>query len=1034
MKKLRLLLFSLCALAVTSVSAAVGNQFSVTYESGVLVYTVLTENADDAIGTVSVARASNITGEIIIPQTVERDGISYTVTSVSNNGFSGASGITKITLPETCVNIPSGAFQGCTSLLSINLPEGITIINAGTFYNCSSLENIVLPQSLTNINVAAFGGCTGLKSITLNSSPTIGTNCFYNVGSSNSPCELIIPNGFAFDDNTTPSNEAFAFAGGYFFIADFEEGERPTSFTLGDYFYEILSENSDSKTGTVIISLAENANPSRISIPSSVTYKNYVYNVTKIAEYAFQGSACTRVDVGNNITEISEGAFKDCTGITNIYIPNSVTQIANSAFENCSSLQTISLIGIEHIGNKAFSNCSGLTSVTLTNNSTSPDQDFASFGNDVFSNVGSAESPCKLIADFSSYDIGVRPSNDAFAWQGGMFYMENYTKPRYFSRVINKYEDGMFDGFSYEILTEDDASNTGTVAIGAINNGYNVRQLTGDITIPSTVDHLGYTYTVSEIRPSGFRYTKVERVFGGEEIVKIGSEAFGYDKKNMSDTLLVYFNFGPKLKEIGTSAFAYSKIKKAILPEGFTTFGSKSFYGCTELTDVYIPSTTTMKLPTIWYTYCFSGCTSLANVTFGENSSMEYLPTCFFQNCKSLIQVNLPAGIQELQTGCFDGCSNLRVLKLPNSLKTFELFSHFANTAITHLTFPSHIENTYGKLQTPDVPPIATEVTVTPELNSVLIGPNSNLEAIYIIGDTIPHISSFYYTGPIYVKPSVYREKYSDGQGQFMGNPDITNTVSYKIPITMKNAAGNGIRYKSLCRDFDVDLTHTNDNLPEGIEPLRAYLVDDVDGELRMVFMNEIKYIPSRLKANVTDENGNLYQGVDEYVGVVLRGTPGYTYYCEMGEHDYTQGVEGQWLMDDAMAYSGSSDTNNLMSGTANDDEYVFMTSGEDEEIVNYGLNDNRFKIYRKDGWLTYNKAYLRLPKSTSDAIERKGSANSKLTFIFDNSDGTTDRIANVDLSQESDSSILYSPSGQRISGAYNGIAISKGKKKVVHN
>lgn len=100
------------------------------------------------------------------------------------------------------------------------------------------------------------------------------------------------------------------------------------------------------------------------------------------------------------------------------------------------------------------------------------------------------------------------------------------------------------------------------------------------------------------------------------------------------------------------------------------------------------------------------------------------------------------------------------------------------------------------------------------------------------------------------------------------------------------SASGTPIKYKTLCRDFDVDLSHTNDNLPEGVEPLRAYVVEDVEGELRMVFLNEIKYIPSRLKANATDEYGDLYSGVDEYVGVVLRGTPGYTYYYEMGEHD----------------------------------------------------------------------------------------------------------------------------------------------------
>ena len=251
----------------------------------------------------------------------------------------------------------------------------------------------------------------------------------------------------------------------------------------------------------------------------------------------------------------------------------------------------------------------------------------------------------------------------------------------------------------------------------------------------------------------------------------------------------------------------------------------------------------------------------------------------------------------------------------------------------------------------------------------------------------------------------------------------------------MTNAAGNPIEYKTLCRDFDVDLTHTNDNLPEGIEPLRAYVVEDVDGDLRMVFLDEIKYIPSRLKANATDENGNLYQGVDEYVGVVLRGTPGYTYYYEMGEHDYTQGASGQWLMDEAMAYSNASFEQNLMAGDANDEFYVHKTIEDDNnnEIVNYGLNNNRFKIYYKDGWLNYNKSYLKLPKNVSEAIE--GTADSEgnvnLTFMFNNSDGSTDKISSVEFMKNAESDIFYNPYGQRVSKDTKGIVINNGKKFV---
>ena len=137
--------------------------------------------------------------------------------------------------------------------------------------------------------------------------------------------------------------------------------------------------------------------------------------------------------------------------------------------------------------------------------------------------------------------------------------------------------------------------------------------------------------------------------------------------------------------------------------------------------------------------------------------------------------------------------------------------------------------------------------------------------------------------------------------------------------------------------------------------------------------------------------------------------------------------------MDDAMAYSGNSFGANMMAGDANDDFYVYqtVTDENDNEIVNYGLNNNKFKIYSKDGWLTYNKSYLQLPKSVSDAIERNSEEEANLTLVFENADGTTDRISSVEFTRNAESDIFYNPYGQRVKSDAKGIVISHGKKRV---
>ena len=159
-----------------------------------------------------------------------------------------------------------------------------------------------------------------------------------------------------------------------------------------------------------------------------------------------------------------------------------------------------------------------------------------------------------------------------------------------------------------------------------------------------------------------------------------------------------------------------------------------------------------------------------------------------------------------------------------------------------------------------------------------------------------------------------------------------------------------------------------------------------------------------------------------------------FSFSTRIGENDYTQGASGQWLMEQAMAASGSTQTNNHMSGWAHDDCFI-PTTEEDEEtggtVVNYGLNQNRFKIYSNEGWLTYNKSFLQLPISVSDAIERNRDSNgfANLTLVFDNADGTTDRVSAVEFTRNAESDIFYNPYGQRVKADAKGIVISNGKK-----
>ena len=48
---------------------------------------------------------------------------------------------------------------------------------------------------------------------------------------------------------------------------------------------------------------------------------------------------------GNPVTSIGDGAFRFCTGLTNITIPDSVTSIGHMAFSSCGKLTAVTFLG-----------------------------------------------------------------------------------------------------------------------------------------------------------------------------------------------------------------------------------------------------------------------------------------------------------------------------------------------------------------------------------------------------------------------------------------------------------------------------------------------------------------------------------------------------------------------------------------------------------------------------------------------------------------------------------------------------------------
>lgn len=338
-------------------------------------------------------------GDVVVPATVEHDGVVYQVTQLGMYAFTNSNELTSVTMPNglktieeyslsncklvTHYDIPASvtlikgsAFNG-TGLERINvdsaneyycdvdgvlfdkqmttilvypgnhganyiIPDGVTTIGDHAFYNNSRLTWVGIPEGVTSIGLRAFFSCSRLEDIEFpNSLVTIGAESFRGCTSLTS-VEItrnvaeIGPLAFFYCPNVT----------------EFKASRMSNHFCSVD---GVLF----SKDMTVIHYLAQGDNRTTYDIPNTVKV---------IENYCFTSSSLIHVAIPEGVTTICRGAFYGSRNLVDAHIPNSVREIGDVAFCNCPRLKEINLPeGLTYIGEQSFCMCDSITEIIIPN-------------------------------------------------------------------------------------------------------------------------------------------------------------------------------------------------------------------------------------------------------------------------------------------------------------------------------------------------------------------------------------------------------------------------------------------------------------------------------------------------------------------------------------------------------------------------------------------------------------------------------------------------------------------------------------------
>ena len=512
----------------------------------------------------------------------------------SNHFYLNGKEVIDLVIPDGVTKINSFAFRGASTLKSAKLPKSVMSIGAFTFMDCTGLQSVNIPEGITTIEKGVFANC-GVASITIPNSVTkIGQSAFYQCKNLKS---LTIGTGI-----TTIESQAFAYLDNLedVYISDLQS------------WIQIWKEPSnDTNFGMSVLGGPVHYQP--------LEYAKHLY---------LNGKEIKDLIIPEGVTTVPADAFLKFVGLTSATIPDWVESFA---FSGCTNLKTITVgNGTDKI--KLYG-CESLSDLEI--------------GSGTSIDISTCNSLKKLATSNITMELKVEKCEKLETLVLGKSLQKCYISgckelTDVYCSMVPCLNSAGFDDVCQieyatlhapEIVLKDYAATEPWSKFGTI-----VALKNGD---PGYVDYSDIIqFADSKVRDLCLKNwdTNGDQLLTPKEaaaVTDLGT-VFSEDKTITSFDELRFFT-------------------------GLTTIGDKAFYNCSKLSRIIVPA----NVKTIG-DFAFNGCSNLSDVALPDG--VTAIGQYGFYGCSSFTTLNIPKGVTKIEINTYADCEGIKEIIIPDHI------------------------------------------------------------------------------------------------------------------------------------------------------------------------------------------------------------------------------------------------------------------------------------------------------------------------------------------------------------------------------